>query len=150
MNPELFETLDNLPADEPRSRLEPFREVILRWRRQGRSYRRIQTLLADHCSLQVSTSMLFKFVESRSRPRKRATEIEYQPAALSLLDPTTAGQTAGTGRHNKLSRAELARQRALLEALRDKPVVVPEVRKRFTYDPEEPLIIGRPWKEESE
>ena len=98
MNPELFETLDNLPADEPRSRLEPFREVILRWRRQGRSYRRIQTLLADHCSLQVSTSMLFKFVESRSRPRKRATEIEYQPAALSLLDPTTAGQTAGTGR----------------------------------------------------
>ena len=100
MNPELFETLDNLPADEPRSRLEPFREVILRWRRQGRSYRRIQTLLADHCSLQVSTSMLFKFVESRSRPRKRASEIEYQPAALSLLDPTD-GRANGRDRQTQ-------------------------------------------------
>ena len=33
---------ESIPADEPRSRLELYRELILHWRRQGRSYRRIR------------------------------------------------------------------------------------------------------------
>jgi len=51
---ELFKLLENLPPDEPRSKLEPFRAVILRWRRQGRSYRRIQEILLEQCKVEVA------------------------------------------------------------------------------------------------
>ena len=47
MNSELQRIFDSVPEDEPRSHLEPYRELILRWRRQGRSYRRIRQLLID-------------------------------------------------------------------------------------------------------
>jgi hypothetical protein len=146
MNPELRQVLDNLPADEPRSRLEPYREVILRWRRQGRSYRRMQKLLTDHCAIQVSTSMLFKFVKSRSRPRKPHRETEPQPPRIPS-EPEQMNQLAVSGLHPKLLPAEAARQRALLQALREKPVVIPDVRKRFVYDPDEPLILGQALKD---
>ena len=147
MNPELRQVLDSLPADEPRSRLEPYREVIFRWRRQGRSYRRMQKLLTEHCAIQVSASMLFKFVKSRSRPRKPEREIGPQPPRIPS-EPEQRDQLAASGRHPKLSPAEAARQRALLEALREKPVVVPDLRKRFVYDPDEPLILGQALKDE--
>jgi hypothetical protein len=37
----LQEIYDRVPPDEPRSRLEPYKDLILKWRRQGRTYRRI-------------------------------------------------------------------------------------------------------------
>jgi hypothetical protein len=46
-------------------------------------------------------------------------------------------------KYAKLSPEESARQRALIQELRNKPVVVPEVRKRFVYDPDEPLILEK-------
>ena len=65
--PEELEAIYNsTPADEPRSRLEQYRELIFKWRQQGRSYRRIQALLVAHCQLQVSASMLAKFVKTRT------------------------------------------------------------------------------------
>ena len=57
---ELLQLLENLPPDEPRSKLEPFRAYILRWRRQGRSYRRIQEILREHqCSHRRETPPAF-------------------------------------------------------------------------------------------
>ncbi len=147
MNAELQRIFESIPEDTPRSRLDPYRELILRWRRQGRTYRRIKTLLADQCSIQVSTTMLFKFVKSRSRPRKAEPDTEPQ---LILLEPASPDQVAkeqADQQSIRLSSEEVARQRALIQALRDKPVVVPEVRKRFVYDPDEPLILDRTIKD---
>lgn len=48
LSDELVKRLENLPPEEPRSRLEPLRELILAWRQQGRSYRRIQQLLHEN------------------------------------------------------------------------------------------------------
>ncbi len=42
---ELLQLLENLSPNEPCPKLEPCRAVILRWRRQGGSYRRIQGIL---------------------------------------------------------------------------------------------------------
>jgi hypothetical protein len=47
------------------------------------------------------------------------------------------------GRYTKLSPDQLVKQRALIQNLRNKPVVVREVRKRFVYDPDEPLILEK-------
>ena len=55
------------PADEPRSRLEPYRAQILLWRRHGKSYRKIQKLLAEKCDLKIGTMTLHEFVQRRKR-----------------------------------------------------------------------------------
>ena len=74
---------DSVPPDEPRSRMEPYRELILRWRRQGRTYRKIQTLLAERCSLVVSTTSIFKFVKGRSRPNRKSPDAEIEQTVIS-------------------------------------------------------------------
>jgi len=66
MNPELQQIYDRVPLDTPRSRLEPYRELVLAWRRQGRTYRRIVTLLDQECAVKVGYSALYDFVQRRS------------------------------------------------------------------------------------
>jgi hypothetical protein len=56
---------DRIPADEPRSRLEPYKELILRWRRQGRTYRRIQQLLADELQITIGYGPLYRFIQRK-------------------------------------------------------------------------------------
>jgi hypothetical protein len=126
---ELQRVLENLPDDEPRSRLEPFRAFILRWRRDGRSYRSIQEILASWCGVRVTHETVRRFVKLRARPRKAQPESEVQPETRS--------------QNTTPSSAEIARQRALIQDLRSKPVVVRELRKRFVYDPDEPLILEK-------
>jgi len=83
MNPELQRIYDSLPEDEPKSRLEPYRELILRWRRQGRSHKRIAGFLRDQCKIRVSGEAVRKFVKLRSRPRKPAeSDIDLGPAEV--------------------------------------------------------------------
>ncbi len=108
MKPELQRVYEDIPADPPRSRLEPYRELILRWRRQRRTYRRIRTLLADQFSISVSTTTLFKFVKGRSRPRKAepelaADEIKAVIAPFAVQPPVPIPQTAGLPGHSKTS-----------------------------------------------
>ena len=131
MNAELQRIYDSVPAEKSRSRLEPYRELILQWRRQGRSYRRIRTLLAEKCHIEIAYEPLRRFVKRRSRPRK------VQAEAV----PTD--QPAAPMKYNNPSSDEVAKQRALIQDLRNKPVVVREVRKRFVYDPDEPLILEK-------
>jgi hypothetical protein len=137
MNPELQRIFESIPDSVPRSRLEPYRELILRWRRQGRSYRQIRDLLCDKLNLKISYLALYEFVQRRSRPRKEQHEVEVAPEAAQTEPPKTPTK------YNKLSPDEVAKQRALIEELRNKPVVVREVRKRFVYDPDEPLILEK-------
>jgi len=85
---ELLQLLENLPPDEPRSKLEPFRAIILRWRRQGRSYRRIQEILREQCQIDVAYETLRRFVQRRQRPR--ASEQESEPVAVAASPVTTA------------------------------------------------------------
>jgi len=76
---ELLKHLENLPPAEPRSKLEPLRDYILRWRRQGRSYRRIQQILREHCQMDVAYETLRRFVQRRETSRSA----EPEPVAAS-------------------------------------------------------------------
>src|SRR6266567_3052027 len=78
MKEELQRIFDSVPEDKPRSRLEPYQELILRWRRQGRTYRRICDLLAEKCDIKVADMTLHEFVQKRSRPRKAQPEPEIE------------------------------------------------------------------------
>jgi hypothetical protein len=92
VTPELQRVLDNLPDSDPRSKLEPFRPFILRWRRRGRSYRAIRQILHDECHVHASLSTLFNFVERCSRPRTVQPEPEIELATMP--PPKLSGETA--------------------------------------------------------
>jgi hypothetical protein len=85
---ELLRRLENLPAAEPRSKLEPLRDYILRWRRQGRSYRRIQRILHEHCKMDVAYETLRRFVQRRENPRSTEPEPVAATSLMSAAPPS--------------------------------------------------------------
>jgi hypothetical protein len=127
ITPQEFQALADLPLDESRcSRLEPYKELILRWRRQGRSHRRIARLLLDKCKVRVSGEAVRKFVKLRSRPRKPQSDIDLEPMTVQPV-----GQVSPSGK--RLSAEERAEQLELIRSLRDKPVVK-EQQQRWNFD----------------
>ena len=84
LSEELLKRLEDLPPAEPRSKLEPLRDYILRWRRQGRSYRRIQQLLREKCQVDVAYETLRRFVQRRERPRSA------EPEPVAAAPPVSA------------------------------------------------------------
>ena len=145
MKPEHQQIIESTPEDEPRSKLDPFRELILRWRSQGKTYRRIANLLDAKCGLLTVTMTVHDFVRRRSRPRKLKPEIELEmerppvtPTSI-FTPPTLSG---------KLTPEERERQRAILKALREKSVVTPKEDDDFPlWDPDKPLT-NKPNSEE--
>lgn len=138
MDERLQRIFDSLPEDAPRSRLEPYRELILRWRGQGRSYRRIRQLLNDECHVKVADMTLHEFVQRRSRPRKVQPEFQSEPAKLT---PAAADQAAITRSGNRRSPEEIAALREAASAANHKPVFQheKEIKPLFVYDPSRPL-----------
>src|ERR1700730_13515521 len=63
--------LNRLPAKEPRSRLEPYCELITEMRKQGRSYREIAHVLKKACGLKVGPSTVNDFVLARSKSKAK-------------------------------------------------------------------------------
>jgi len=108
--------LETLPDDEPRSRLEHHRELILRLRRQGRTYRRIRQILAEKRGLTVSLSTLHGFVERRARRVMKSETIAEDGSASSA--PT---QVRGQDRSEQMDH---------MRALRNKPAAQTQRRRR--------------------
>jgi hypothetical protein len=142
---ELQRALDNLPADEPRSRLEPFRGFILKWRREGRSYRRIQAILRDECKVTVTYETLRQFVKRRVRPRKAHPEMLGVTAPIAMPVGPAVTQRSPSRR----SPEEIAAMRQAASAANHKPVFQPagESKPLFVFDPGRPLT-NKPIREE--
>ena len=140
MNPEVKQLFVDAPEDEPRSRLEPYREQILLWRRRGRTYRRIRQLLADRCSVSVSMAMVHKFVRSRSHPRKGQPEVQADESIPVTPVTGTAVVSEQVGMTRRMSQAEMIAQRdAIRAAHNNKPAIHREdPRPVFTFDPSKP------------
>jgi hypothetical protein len=142
MNPELQRIFDSVPDDEPRSRLEPYRELILRWRRQGRTYHRIRQLLADECYVQVAYVTLYRFVQRHSRPRKAELEAKPQSAAIAPAEQIPTEQAMSLRPRARRTPEEISAMREAASASNHQPVfqIEPETRPLFIYDPSRPLI----------
>ena len=133
---ELQQVLDNLPADERRgSSLEPLRAIILRWRREGRTYRRICQILRDECHVKVAYGTLHEFVQRRSKPRKPKTEIDLEPEVTQPVITSSAALSA-VERKPRMSIEEREAARAALRASFETPLFPTEERK--------PLFERRP------
>jgi hypothetical protein len=137
MNEDFQRIIDSVPEDEPRSRLEPYREAILRWRRQGRSYRRICKLLADNFDLEVGKSALHEFVQRRSRPRKVNTEPEIEQPMIPAAEPDQAA------RHGKrLTAEERAAQVEFIRSL-NQPTLEEQPKLGWNFDLDKPRTIQK-------
>ncbi len=142
ITPELQQVLDSVPEQNgPRSRLEPFKPYILRWRRQGKSYRKIQGILRNECKVRVHHETLRKFVKLRSRPRKpQQPDIDLEAATLHPVT-TSSGAVSTVARKPRMTTEE---RRAQAEVMRAnfKPLFAKEESKPlFDYDPDKPLTL---------
>ena len=130
VNPEVQQLFVDTPEDEqrPRSRLDPYREQILLWRKRGKSYRRIQALLADKCQVGIAYEPLRRFVQRRNRPRKVQLEVQVTP----VVETAAPLEQAATPR---LSLEERIAQRDAIRAAHNKPSVKREETERvFEFD----------------
>jgi hypothetical protein len=137
MNGDHQRVADSVLEDEPRSRLEPYREVILRWRRQGRSYRRICKLLGDEFDLKVGRTALHEFVWRRSRPRKVAPEPEIEQPTMLATEPAQAPMPV-----TKLTAEERAAQIEFIRSL-NQPTLEEQPKQGWDFDLDKPRTIQK-------
>jgi hypothetical protein len=67
-NDDLQVILDRLPPKPPRSKLEPYSELIQELRQRGRSYRDISGILATCCGVTAAAHTVYNFVRNRTPP----------------------------------------------------------------------------------
>ena len=136
---ELKRVLDNLPADEPRSKLEPFRAFILRWHREGRSYRSICRILNEECGVKITKTPLNEFVQRRSKPRR--LQAQLQPETGQITPSSVIRKNRIPETLNRRSPEEIAAMREAARSSNHKPVFQPkeEIKPLFVYDPDRPL-----------
>jgi len=141
MDEQLKQILETLPQKPTRSRLDPYGEFIEELRRLGRTYREIAAILAEKCELQVSSSAVHEFVQTRSR-RKEKVRPQSSPDLTKSRKPASA-QKVDTERAPTKAQVrddELARRIAALK--RERAVAKP-TSERFQFDPSEPLRLKK-------
>ena len=148
MKDQLQEILDSLDEKTPRSRLAPYRKLIIELRRRKYAYREIRRILREKCQVQVSISTLHDFVRAQARkktqrpisttavserpePKKADRTPEIVPMPIPLL---TLKSSPPVGSPDEI------RQR--IAALKQRAAQPPEPEaKLFDYDPDQPLHL---------
>ncbi len=132
------------PAVERRSRLEPYRDVILKWRSEGHSFRRIQAALAKN-GIQVALMTLHEFVQRRAEPAEPEV-VNIQPAPNdgspygNMTTIEIVSTPPGHAKPRKRTAAEIAALRELARASNHKGTPEDDAPRRvFEYDPDRPL-----------
>ncbi len=149
MDPKFKEIIDGLPDKPPRSRLEPYYELVKELRCRGRTYRDIAQVLAEKCQLQVTASGIHAFVRKKSggrrRPGGRSNWRRDERRVVSATAPiNTATPTAPSA---PSPGDEIARKIAAVKAR--KPDAKP-TSERFHFDVNEPLRLKKAGKRKSE
>lgn len=148
MSDKFQQILDNMPEKPPRSRLEPYAELIIELRRRKRTYREILDVLAEKCNLPISISTLHDFVRMKAEEARKVAKV-LRTAAQGARDDDrgVASPRAPTPKmaETRPSDEEVRRRIAALKA-RPKPAPE-EPSKQFEYNPDEPLrLIREPGK----
>ena len=128
--------LDSLPPKPPRSRLEPYAELIHELRRRGRSYREIAAILADRCGVRVGVHTVYNFVRVRTPALKKAGKAAKSAAGTAR--PSHAAALPAAARQGQDGEVW---QR--IQALKQRPVSaqVQTAEKVFHYDENAPLTV---------
>jgi hypothetical protein len=127
---------DGLLPKPPRSRLEPYRGLIDKLRRRGRTYREIVDILSARCGCRVSVSTLHDFVRVQSiQKRQRKDREAADPNGGHRVIPT---QTVNPVDQGSPTPDEIQER---ISGLKRRSTVVEPTPKSFHYDPDEPLRL---------
>jgi len=136
MDARFQEILDSLPPKQPRSRLEPYAELIEKLRQRGTTYRTIAAILTERCQLHSSASTVHDFLRVRTpmkTPAKRG-----RTAVSRMRDATRRAPRLSRAQGNVQPPEDVQRRIAALK-MRSAPAKPKS--KEFQYDPEEPLHL---------
>jgi hypothetical protein len=133
--------LDALPGKPPRSRLEPYRELIAELRRRGWTYRDIAHILAEKCQVQVTASGVHNFMRTRSRVKGKSTK----RIATDAMQTAPTAPRAGIMDSAQKPSADDEGQRKIA-ALKTRKPVTKSAPNDFQFDPTEPLRLKKPGK----
>ena len=129
-------------SGRPRSRLEPYGELIEQLRERGLTYRDISAILTKELQIPVPKSTVNDFVRVQARERKNAARRLSRRASAAepaVLLPSLPHSTQSP------SYNEIRQKIADLKA--KKPAVEPAP-NGFHYDPDEPLRLINPGKKD--
>jgi len=137
--------LNSLPSKEPRSRLEPYGELLIEMRKRGCAYREIVQILKKTCGLKVGASTVNDFVLARANSRTKP------PAAVSKTIGTQQNKKVLTGTYKDAeAHKDTGRHQKDLEGivrtitdLKDRPLKASAKKPLFEYNPDEPLRLQR-------
>ena len=137
--------IDALPEKPPRSRLEPFSELIDELRRRRRSYREIVSVLAEKCDLRVSISTIHDFVRAKSKEAKKAAKLlRTSVPSTDIRNPesTALRRSAPQLNQGNPTAEEVQRRIAAVKQRKVPPSTNPS--EGFQYNPDEPLRLLKP------
>lgn len=137
MDAKFKEILDGLPSKPPRSRLEPYRELIRKLLRCGRTYRDIAYILGEKCEVQVTASGVHDFVRRRSRLRGKSS------GRIAIHALKTAASPIVDSTHKATDDDQVQRKIATLKARKTVTKAPPDA---FRFDPTQPLRLKKPEK----
>jgi IS30 family transposase len=129
--------LDSLPPKQPRSKLQPYAELIQELRKRGRSYREIAGILAKRCGVTAGTHTVYNFVRVRAEAPKKpksargAAERSSPPPTPSV--PGTTAAPPAEGEDEVWQRIQALKQRSAQREGAEK--------KEFEFDENKPLQL---------
>jgi hypothetical protein len=133
MNETFKAILDSLPPKQPRSKLEPYTELIQELRKRGRSYREIAGILAERCGVCVGIHTVYNFVRVR-------TAIAKEARSMKAAEGSSSAASSGSKNIAPERGSEVWNR---IRALKERPVVprAQHAEKVFHYDENQPLQL---------
>jgi len=125
--------LEGLPNKSPRSRLEPYQELIIELRRRGQTYREIERILLDQCQFRVSRGAINNFVRGYLQKEKKSPKCPRR----SVISTERVKKT-NLANPEDVTSDEVYRR---IVELKQRPVGTQTIPKVFHYDPDEPLHL---------
>jgi IS30 family transposase len=118
--------LRDIPDKPPRSKLEPYTDVIGALRRKRHTYREIAKFLHEHLDLEVAPSTIHDFVRIR---RRREKDMRTPAESQSPSKPKPTPQPEAVGVDERIA------------ALKRRSSTVSQPKPLFVYDEDEPLKL---------
>ena len=132
---QLRNLLEELPDREPRSSLDPYRELVIEMRRRQYSYREIARFMAKRCGLGISHNAVRNFV-NRHCPEIVDT-VAPESYGQCVSSPTTPPTKLREGRESEQPQAVRDR----IDALKRRPQLGATDGTSFQFDPAQPLRL---------
>jgi IS30 family transposase len=140
MNEKLQSILDQMPAGPPRSKLEPYRDLIRNLRQKRKTYREIAAFLDQHCNVGVHYSTIYDFVHAPNRnPEQDQIQVE-PPQPLQPVLPAENIMTIG-GLPNCLPHTPDQDLHARIAAIKRRKSTTQTSKPVFHYEEGEPLRL---------